>query len=217
MIVKSVEEVREEFHRDYYNSEVWNAGKTNYFGIPIAKCPLDLWIYQELIDRVKPRVIVETGTWYGGSAYFLANTILLAHVQNPLVITIDIAPAVKGIKHMHVLQLVGSSTSEQALERCKKEIADRPDGPVMVILDSNHKKDHVLAEMLMYAPLVTLGSYLIVEDTNINGNPVYLEFGPGPMEAVQEFLPEHPEFEVDRECEKFGLTFNPNGYLKRVA
>jgi len=69
---------------------------------------------------------------------------------------------------------------------------------------------------MMYAPLVTPGSYLIVEDTNINGNPVYPEFGPGPMEAVQEFLPEHPEFEVDRECEKFGLTFNPSGYLRRV-
>jgi len=215
MIVKSQEEVRDEFHRMYYNSEVWNGGRTSYFGVTLAKCPLDLWIYQELIYRVKPRVIIETGTWYGGSAYFLAVTAGLARIEDPMVITIDIAPCVR-IEHPTIFQLTASSTSPEAFEVCKEEIAKRP-GPVMVILDSDHHKEHVLTEMEMYAPLVTLGSYLIVEDTNINGHPAYSEYGPGPYEAVQEFLPLHEEFEVDMECEKFGLTMNPSGYLKRIA
>ncbi len=205
-----------EFHRTYYNSEVWDKGRTTYFGIPIMKCPLDLWIYQELIVRIQPRVIIETGTWCGASAQFLANTMLMAHAQNPLVITIDIAPGVRGIKHMHVLQLIGSSTDPKALARCRKEIDDRPNGPVMVILDSDHHEDHVYAELELYAPLVTIGSYLIVEDTNINGRPVLPEFGPGPGEALDRWLPSHPEFAVDLECEKFGLTFNPGGYLRKT-
>jgi len=217
MSVTAEVSVSEEFHKWYFNSEVWNNGKTSYFGIPMMKCPLDLWVYQELIFRVKPRVIIETGTWLGGSAQFLANTVLLSHVQNPLVITIDIAPAVRGIKHMHVLQLVGSSISNEALVRCKQEIADRSNGPVMVILDSNHRKDHVLAEMNMYAPLVTDSSYMIVEDTNVNEHPVFPDHGPGPYEAVTEFLADYRGFVIDKECEKYGLTFNPSGYLKKVA
>ena len=60
------------------------------------------------------------------------------------------------------------------------------------------------------------GDYLIVEDTNVNGHPTYEEFGPGPMEAVRRFLGENSDFEVDRRCERFLMTLNPNGYLKRV-
>lgn len=86
---------------------------------------------------------------------------------------------------------------------------------VMVILDSDHSLTHVAGELEAFAPLVTPGCYLIVEDTNINGHPVYPEFGPGPMEAVLEFLPHHPEFVVDARCERLLMTFNPNGFLLR--
>ena len=66
-----------------------------------------------------------------------------------------------------------------------------------------------------YSPLVQLGDYLIVEDTNLNGHPVYAEFGPGPMEAVVKFLAEHESFYVDKGCERFLMTLNPSGYLRR--
>lgn len=86
----------------------------------------------------------------------------------------------------------------------------------MVFLDSDHQKDHVLKEMIIYSRFVSEGSYLIVEDSNINGHPVYTDFGPGPMEAIDEFLKGNKNFIVDKKMEKFFLTFNPRGYLLRI-
>ena len=86
----------------------------------------------------------------------------------------------------------------------------------MVLLDSDHHKTHVLAEMRAYAPLVTVGSYLIVQDTNVNGHPVAPDFGPGPMEAVLEFLASDDRFESDRTQERLFFTMHPRGYLRRV-
>ena len=77
-------------------------------------------------------------------------------------------------------------------------------------------QDHVVEELRAYAPLVTPGSYVVVEDTCVNGHPVLPDFGPGPMEAVAEFLRDNGDFEVDRTKEKFLMTFNPGGFLKRV-
>jgi len=85
----------------------------------------------------------------------------------------------------------------------------------MVILDSDHAKEHVLAEMRLFQEFIPVGGYLIVEDTNINGHPVYPDFGPGPMEAVEEFLAETDSFQLDPACERFLLTMNPRGYLRR--
>jgi len=107
-----------------------------------------------------------------------------------------------------------SSTSDEAVRRIKSEI--RPDDRVMVSLDSNHTADHVFKELQIYAPMVSKQCYLVVEDTNINGHPVYGSFGPGPMEAVQKFMAGNKDFEIDRSREKFKLTVSPNGYLRRI-
>jgi cephalosporin hydroxylase len=85
----------------------------------------------------------------------------------------------------------------------------------MVILDSDHSKEHVLDELTCLKDMVTPGSYMIVEDTNINGHPVFPDFGPGPMEAVQEFLAKNDEFIVDTSMERLMLTANPRGYLRK--
>jgi cephalosporin hydroxylase len=87
----------------------------------------------------------------------------------------------------------------------------------VVILDSDHSRAHVLAELAVLAPRVAPGGRLIVEDTNVNGHPVLPEHGPGPWEAVEEFLAANPEWERDRGREKFLLTYNPGGYLRRKA
>ncbi len=95
--------------------------------------------------------------------------------------------------------------------------ASAADGPVIVILDSDHSRDHVLAELRAYADIVTPGGYCIVEDTNVNNHPVLPHWGPGPMEAVDAFLAERDDFEIDPWRERFMLTMNPRGYLRRRA
>jgi cephalosporin hydroxylase len=110
--------------------------------------------------------------------------------------------------------ITGSSADQAVIERLTRRASDAE--TVLVVLDSDHSYDHVLAELRAYAPLVTSGSYLVVEDTNINGHPVYEHFGPGPMEAVEDFLKENDAFAVDVTREKLLLTFNPRGWLRKL-
>lgn len=210
----SVAGIIDQFHRLYYD-----AGKlrktwvdTFWLGVPILKCPLDLWIYQEIIFEKRPDVIIESGTASGGSALFLASMCDL--VNNGKVITIDIEDREDRPQHERIVYLLGSSISKEIVSQVKGLISDE-DG-VMVILDSDHHKEHVLNEIRIYHKLITKGNYLIVEDTNINNHPVYPEFGPGPMEAVEEFLKENRGFVADKNREKFYLTFNPKGYLIKI-
>lgn len=196
------------FNKFYYNSEVWL--QTFWFGVPVQKIPSDLFIYQEIINEVKPDVIIETGTKYGGSALFLAH--LLDILKNGKVITIDIVKE-KVPKHKRILYLTGSSVSDEIISKVELLIKNKK--KVMVILDSDHHKEHVLKELKIYSKFVTKGSYLILEDTNINGYPVLPNWGLGPMEALKEFLKHEKRFFIDSSREKFYLTFNPKGYLKR--
>jgi cephalosporin hydroxylase len=87
---------------------------------------------------------------------------------------------------------------------------------VLVVLDSEHSEANVLQELRLYADLVTPGSYVIVEDTNVNGHPSFPEHGPGPWEAVQKFLAEDRRSRPDLECQRHLLMFNPQGWLRRV-
>jgi cephalosporin hydroxylase len=200
-----------EFHRLYYNSGSRTWSDTHWLGTPAQKCPLDLWIYQELLHELRPAVIVETGTAAGGSALFLASICdLLGHGS---IVTVDVAPKPGRPTHERITYLTGSSTAPEIRKQVEELVGDS--APVLVILDSNHERDHVLEELRIYAPLVTPGSFVIAEDTNVNGHPVSPDHGPGPMEAVDEFLRSSDEFSVDRRREKFFLTFNPGGYLQR--
>src|SRR5665213_323410 len=206
--------VLDEFHKLYYYSSV--AGKTWsdtwWQGIQVLKCPLDLWIYQEIIFRVRPDLIIETGTYKGGAAHFLASMCELAGEGE--VVTVDFEAYPDLPIHPRITYLLGSST-EKAILRTFRERAEGKHS-VLVILDSDHSIAHVRRELELYAPLVTKGSYLIAEDTNINGNPVLPESGPGPKEAIDDFLKSHSEFTIDRSMEKLLMTFNPGGYLKRI-
>ena len=128
--------------------------------------------------------------------------------------SIDIVAYPNRPQNERITYLLGSSTSDAIFQKVKDSI--RPGEKVMVSLDSDHHKAHVLDELRLYSSLVTVGNYLVVEDTDINGHPVYPTFGPGPMEAVQEFLKTNSNFEQDRSREKFGVTMYPGGWLKRV-
>jgi len=200
------------FHWLYYNAAERTWLNTHWLGVPLLKNPLDLWIYQEIIFDLKPDWIIECGTFYGGSALYLASICEL--VGKGQVISIDTKKTELLSEHHRIIYLRGNSVSEEIIERLRDII--QKESVVMVLLDSCHEMSHVNNEIRIYSDFVTKDSYLIVEDSNINGHPVYSSFGPGPMEAIEAFLKDNGDFEIDQSKEKFFLTFNPNGYLKRV-
>ncbi len=205
----------EAFHRLYYDGPEGEGRvhhRTRWMGVPCLKTPLDLWIYQEILFEVRPDVVVETGTHLGGSALFLAQMMDL-HGRGE-VVSIDVLDAPARPKHPRIRYVHGSSADESLV---RAVFAGRPAGETtLVVLDSDHGRDHVRRELELFAPFVSRGSYLIVEDSNVNGHPVLPEHGPGPAEAIAPFLAAHPEFARDASREKFLLTYNPGGYLKRV-
>lgn len=202
----------DQFHLLYYHVSRRTWKDTFYRGTRAYKCPTDMWVYQELIDELKPGLVIETGTFRGGSALFIADRLQLAGRGQVVTIDVDVQP--NRPQHPRLTYLTGSSVDPGILAQVRERID--PALPVLVILDSDHSAAHVAAELEAYAPLVTEGSYLIVEDTNVNGHPAAPEHGPGPFEATQEFLARTEEFEVDARCERYFLTQNPQGYLKRV-
>ena len=209
-----------QFHALYYD-RLYNTSITGnasgppimtWMGVPILKCPFDLWVYQEIIFEIKPDLIIECGTKFGGSAFYLAS--LCDLLNQGQVVTIDIVEFPHRPSHQRIRYLHGSSVSQEIVDRVK-EIA-RGHQKVLVILDSDHSREHVLKELEIYHHLVSSGSYLIVEDSNINGHPVLPSSGPGPFEAIAAFLNSNTHFNVDHGREKFLMSFNPSGYLKRT-
>ncbi len=204
--------VSRQFARLYYARVESTIFGTRFLGIQTLKYPTDLWVYQELISETRPDVIVETGTWHGGSALYLATVCeALGHGR---VVTIDTDPGEPLPEHPRITYLRGSSTDPATVSRVRELAADAQ--AVMVILDSDHSEAHVLSELSIYGDLVTPGGYLIVEDTNVNGNPVLSRHGPGPGEAVEKFLRRDERYRSDRSRERLLLTANPGGFLRRV-
>jgi cephalosporin hydroxylase len=199
------------FNRVYYDDPgTWR--DMTWLGVRIQKAPTDLFAYQEILHSVRPGLVVETGTRYGGSAHYLGDLCRL--LDHGRVVSIDVDPDAERPPHPRVSYVVGSSTDPAVLARVRAEAEG--EAAVIVILDSDHSEAHVAAELRAYADVVTPGSYLIVEDTNVNGHPVLPAHGPGPWEAVEAFLREDARFEPDRRPERLLLTFNPRGYLRRV-
>ncbi len=193
------------FHRIFYASRQTH-GMTFFEGIPILKNPMDLWVAQEIVWDLKPTLIIETGTAYGGSALYFARQ--LDRIGEGHVVSVDLDPAAKLPQHPRVTYVRGSSTRADIVAAMEDVAGTHP--RVMVSLDSDHSKRHVLDELDAYAPLVTAGQFLIVEDTNINGRPVAIDWkgGPGPGPAVDEWLPQHPEFARAAMAERYLLTFH---------
>lgn len=185
---------------------------TYWLGTPILKCPLDLWLYQELIHEHRPQLIVESGTNRGASAHFLGT--LCDIVGEGKVLTLDIEKFPEVPDHPRVEHRIASATAPETVEWVKQQAEGLE--RVMVILDSDHTARHVREELRLYADVVTPGGYLIVEDTNVNGHPAAPEFGPGPMEALDDFLAADARFAIDPRHDKFLMTMNPRGLLRRA-
>lgn len=206
-------------------SPLWHS--STFLGVKVEKLPTDAWMYQELITSVRPDLLIETGTLAGGSAFFFARIMdLLGHGE---VLSIDVntwpverlAPYLGDTprpEHPRITYLTGSSTDDDTFSRVLERFDRLPyPATVMVVLDSDHSERHVRDELMRYAPLVSVGSYLVVEDTGLTEatNPdAAAHFGA--HAALASWLPDHPEFQVDPECERFLITAHPGGYLRRV-
>lgn len=209
-------EVIRSFHRLYYNSSrllEQDTSRIAWMGVPTLKCPMDLFVYQELLFELRPELVIETGTYAGGSALFLAQ--MLELIGGPgRVLSIDVRPSDTFPRHRRLSYLTGSSISSQIVDQVRAAAEGK--STVVGFLDADHSREHVLAELRCYGGMVSVGSYLVVEDSNVNGHPVREDHGPGPMEALEAFLATDHRYESDRSRERFLLTMNPRGFLKRV-
>jgi cephalosporin hydroxylase len=193
----------------------WRANK--WLGVPAWQIPTDAWITQELIVEQKPDYLIETGTAHGGSALLWAMVLREVNPQGHI-ITIDIGDVAPEVKAMPLFKeritfLRGSSVDPLIVAKVRHRVQGKK---VMVLLDALHTKEHVLAELHEYGPLVNVGSYLIAQDGVVNGHPIMPENGPGTLEAIEAFLSENGDFVPDRSRERLLLTYCPKGYLKRV-
>lgn len=188
---------------------------TKWLGYPIWQNVMDLWTIQETIAEVKPSLLIETGTNQGGSALFYAN--LFDLMGNGRIITADVQK-LHSIQHDRIEFLIGSSVSNEIVSKIKAAVASIS-GPVMVILDSDHSRDHVRKELEAYAPFVTADSYILVQDGSTDDIPVLgRAHPPGPLYAIRDFLTSHKEYEIDRErCDRFVITQHTDGWLKKIA
>jgi cephalosporin hydroxylase len=213
-----------------------------FLGRPIIQYPQDMVAIQELIWKVKPDLIIETGIAHGGSLIMSASMLALVDmceaiesgtVLNPknsrrkvLGVDIDIRQhnleAIKAHPMFSRIQMLqGSSIEPEVIEEVKSFARNYE--RVLVCLDSNHTHAHVLAELQAYAPLTSVGSYCVVFDTIVEDMPKEMfpnrPWGPGdnPKTAVWEYLKSHSEFEIDKTIEnKLLISVAPDGYLKRI-
>lgn len=204
------------YHAWYYDTRVWN--NVTFLGIKTLKSVSDMWNYQEILWELKPSLIVEFGTRFGGSALYF-EMILASINMRHRVLSVDIS-------HEHVndrvfanphIELFRTSSTDSAVACRIRELRAEYPGGVFFILDSDHTKEHVLSELLLLREVTQASDYVIVEDSNVNGHPVWPHFGPGPYEAIQEYFQRYPnDYEVDtRREQKFGFTFAVNGFLVR--
>eukprot|EP00946_MAST-07B_sp_MAST-7B-sp1_P003456 g3456.t1 len=234
----------------WWHSEARVWASVSWLGVASQKLPSDMWSYQEVISSLQPALVIETGTRIGGSALFFANVLngltLKSSMPAPLysasvcgtesgtmcpspfVLTIDlshaaVAAAVKS--HPSIELLEGSSTGSVARTRLRSLLKnpERPRNPksrVFVILDSDHRSQHVFNELELFAEMLSPGDYVVVEDGIVNGHPVEAGWGDGPYEAIEKFEAMYGKnvfFLHDRDREnKFGVTVAPNGYLVRT-
>lgn len=186
--------------------------QSTYFGVKALKSPTDFWVYQEIMHAERPDLVVEIGNAYGGSTLALAHMCDL--LDHGTIVGIDISHAnipAAVREHPRITLLEGDACA------LYPRVAALAQGRrVLVIEDSSHTYENTLEVLRLYSQLIRVGDYFIVEDSICHHG---LDVGPkpGPYEAIEAFVKQQRNFEIDRLKESFLITWNPKGYLKRVA
>lgn len=195
------------------NTIYYGHQKIKYKGIQAIRCPFDYVIYQMILHEVRPDLIIEIGTNNGGSAIYLSDLMDNFNIEGEIH-SIDINNSAKeNVRNYKRIQLFTEGWEKYDLDLTKSF------NKVLVIEDAAHTYSCTMGAIEKFAPVVSKESYLIVEDGIIDDLGMKEKFNGGPLKALREFLPMHPEFIVDRNwCDMFGknATFNVNGYLKKV-
>ena len=194
-----------------------------WLGVPIIQLPEDIVMMQELLYKVRPAVVVETGVAHGGSAILYASILRLLGRGEVIGVDVEIRKYNRLAIQSHPMSdriglIEGSSIDPAVVEQVRSRIDGRD--PILVALDSNHTRAHVLAEMELYGPLVSPGSYMVIFDTVMDlvadapsGKPEWGEEGAGA--AVREFLRGPPEFEIDPYYNRLAASHCRDGFLRR--
>ena len=193
----------------YFRSQVYE--RTYWMGVKAAKCPMDMWVYQEMMHRLGTDLLIETGTLDGGSALYFAN--LMDVMGRGQVVSVDIESRDNLPSHPRIKYLVGSSCDSEILRKISTHAEEA--SSVMVILDSDHRAEYKYRELEAYAPLVTPGSYIVAEDSSFDYYPAWPEFGAGPAAAADRFVNEHADYQLDRELEHHMISFSPRAFIRR--
>ena len=200
------QEVAMAFTEAFWHSLAWK--ETTWLGEAVPAAPTDLVVYQELLSRVRPDWVVITSGSGPGIASFVASICDLLDHGRVLVVGDD-----GGRSHPRLERIGGRPADDATREAVAERVGD---GSAFVILGGPKHRDHTIGEFKAYAPLVPVGSYVVVERSVVNGAPVWPGFGPGPQEAIRLLKQDHPEFMSDLEVQRYALTLNANGFLKRV-
>lgn len=213
--------------RDFFNESARHKYSYHFswMGRPIIQLPQDMMAMQELIWNIKPDLVIECGIAHGGSIIYYASLLELQGHGEVLGIDRDIRPHNRLAIESHpmfkrIRMIEGSSVDLAVVEQVRALAAGKK---VILVLDSNHTHEHVLEELRLYAPLVSLGSYCVVMDTVVEDMPADAfpdrPWGPGdnPKTAVWAYLEENGDFEIDRQMnDKLLISVAPDGYLRRV-
>jgi cephalosporin hydroxylase len=215
MKLKKVFQSTREDEKVNFDSNSLYLGHLNitYKGVKAIRCPFDYVMYQMIISEIKPDLIIEIGTSEGGSALYFSDLMDANGIEGEIH-SIDITKhAEKNIRSYPRIKLFTNGWEDYDLSlttNFKK---------ILVIEDSAHTYECTFGAIEKFAKVVSVGSYLIVEDGIVDELGMVDHFSGGPLRAIREFLPNHPEFIVDRKwCDMFGknATFNVNGYLKKI-
>ncbi|HEV2370131.1 MAG TPA: CmcI family methyltransferase [Acidimicrobiales bacterium] len=184
-------------------------GESRWMGVRCMKNPLDVWIYQEILHEVRPEVLVELGSAFGGSTLMFCHLLDVLGGDTP-VVSVDHSHQDFRADHPRIVKVTGDTRDPEVIAAVHSACGNRRG---LVIHDADHNGPVVLEDLRNYFDLVAPGSYLIVED----GVRDYLAGLPGPVSAVEAFLAEVPGFTIDESRERYLLTFNPKGFLRRTA
>lgn len=248
-------DILQKYHDVWYNApHTWHY--LHFLGVGMMKCPNDLWMYQELMTQHRPRVVIETGTYAGGSALWFAMLMDMLAIEGH-VYSIDFEDHRKVQSHPRITFLAGDSTDPIVRDAIIEDLIRRElaGWPLLISLDADHSAEHVRKELELYAPLCKVGDWLVVEDTNISWGQEHVvaadpwgtgyskcscgfifqivEGYKGPLKCpkddgkgsergarggIQDYVAKHPgEFGQDILAERWLLTMNPGGWLRRIA